>query len=74
MAHHIMKDYELIEKYEAAEETGHVTDIHHANGCNSECDDCPASDACKQLSAGGQYSLFVVKYAKLMEGYNAKRS
>jgi len=35
--------------------------------CNSECDNCPASDTCLQLSNNQNYETFVKNYKKLME-------
>ena len=62
---------ELIKMFVEAREQGFVKSLSTCE-CNQECDECPASEACAQLSAG-DYKTFVTKYKKLlMEGkYNA---
>jgi len=58
------------ELFVQAQEEGFVTDLEDASECNSECQNCPASPACEELSmdSNGEsnYSVFVANYKELL--------
>ncbi len=65
---------EMIKMYEDARELDFIDESHRNNGdteydptpCNSQCNQCPASTACEQLSAG-RYATYIVNYEKMIE-------
>ncbi len=58
-----MEPKEMLELFRQAPQ---VYDITNPKGCNSQCEDCIAVTACKQLSNGGDYVLFVKNYNELI--------
>ena len=62
----MLTDNELIAKYVEAYKEGYI-DGPDAEDCSSECDDCPAGDACLQLSEGKDYTTFIRNFAPLRE-------
>ncbi len=61
----MLTNVELANQYIEAHDKGFVEDLEDNAECNSECDDCPAREACTQLSDGGEYKDFVANYKKL---------
>jgi len=66
----MLSNQQLKELFKEAEEQGFISDEYKDRNdqyapCNSECDECPASPACEQLSVSKDYKTFVANYKEL---------
>lgn len=63
---------ELKQAFKDAVESGHVEYFDKNKvECSSECENCPASEACEQLSEKQDYKTFLINYRELMKDIHA---
>jgi len=56
----------IVKELERAKESGFIFEFFENDfECTQECDECPASEACTQLSNHGHYDVFVTNYRTL---------
>ncbi len=63
----MLADEEMRNMFRDAEEEGYITDLMNDNECNSQCETCPAGDACEQLAEGKEYANFVKNFKELWD-------
>ena len=64
-----LTNQEMLEQYNEAVVTEHVTDLNNVAECDSECDNCPANPACTQLAYNHEketsdYKVFVTNFKR----------
>ncbi len=62
-----MHNVELAELFIEADKQGFLGNIEDTGACNDECDTCPASPACIQMSDNGEGGKSYPRFKELYE-------
>jgi len=57
---------QMADMFIQARDEGFCGDLTNPHDCISECDNCPASPACRFLSLNGDYEAFKENYADII--------